>query len=211
MHILLLGATGRVGSHVIEYALAADLHVTALARQRSKIQTSSPNLTVVEGDIQHPQAFIDQLQQQSFDVLINVVGGDVFKPSTVVTDSVKAALAAVRQLQIPRYLGITGVAEMPACGLGGSITAALLRRSPIRHAVHDHDNAFALVKETADMDWVLAGCPYIRDGRHTASYKVVPGCFPGGFKLISPEDVADFLTREAREQRYSRQIVGIWN
>ncbi|GCE31888.1 oxidoreductase [Dictyobacter alpinus] len=210
MNILLLGATGRVGSFVIEYALAAGHHVTAIARNRAKIQQTSPNLVVVAGDIYQPQSFIDQLKQQPFDALINVVGGDVFKPSTVVTDSVKAALETVQQLNIPRYLGITGVAEMPTCGLFGSITAGLLRRSPIRYAVRDHDHAFELVKNSS-VDWVLAGCPYIRDGRHTASYKVAPGCFPGGFKLISPADVADFLFKEAQEQRYSKQIVGIWN
>ncbi|GLV60691.1 oxidoreductase [Dictyobacter sp. S3.2.2.5] len=210
MRILLLGATGRVGSHIIEYALAADHQITAIARNQSKIQVSSPNLTVVEGDIQRPQAWIDHLSSETFDALINVVGGDVFKPSTVVTDSVRAALAAIEQLSIGRYLGITGVAEMPTCGPGGSITVALLRRSPIRHAVRDHDTAYALVQQAA-VDWVLAGCPYIRDGRHTASYKMAPDCFPGGFKIISPADVADFLVKEAGERRYSRQIVGIWN
>ncbi|GER91418.1 oxidoreductase [Dictyobacter vulcani] len=210
MHILLLGATGRVGSFAIEYALAAGHHVTALARNRAKVQHASSNLVVVEGDIYQPQSFIDQLQSQQINVLINVVGGDVFKPSTVVTDSVQAGLTAVQQLKIPRYLGITGVAEMTACGLGGSITGGLLRRSPLRHAVRDHDHACALVKASS-VDWVLAGCPYIRDGRHTASYKVVPDCFPGGFKIISPADVANFLLKEAQEKRYSKQIVGIWN
>ncbi len=68
----------------------------------------------------------------------------------------------------------------------------------------------ALVKASA-IDWTLAGCPYIRDGQHTRSYKVVPGRFPGGFKTISPQDVADFLVKEMQEQRFSKQIVGIWN
>ncbi|HLG74952.1 MAG TPA: NAD(P)H-binding protein [Ktedonobacteraceae bacterium] len=209
MHILLLGATGRVGTSVIEYALAANLHVTAVARNRAKIQRTDPHLTVLEGDICKPEELITQLRQP-IDAIMNVAGGDVFKPSTVVTDSARSALTIAQKLSITRYLGITGVAEMESYGLLGNITTAVIRRSPIRHAVTDHDGAIALVCSSGT-DWVLAGCPYIRDGLRTQKYNVVPDCFPGGFKIISPQDVADFLVKEAREQRFHKQVIGIWN
>ncbi|HEY5004051.1 MAG TPA: NAD(P)H-binding protein [Ktedonobacteraceae bacterium] len=209
MNILLLGATGRVGRSVIEYALAANYQVIAVVRNRGKIQMTSPNLTIIEGDLYKQQALIEAIQQQ-IDVIVNVVGGDVFKPSTVVTDSVQAGLALMKACNVSRYLGITGVAEMQTCGIGGSITTTLMRRSPIRHAVHDHDSAFAFIKASA-INWTLAGCPYIRDGRHTEKYTLNPDCFPGGFKTISPQDVADFLVKEIQTQRFSKQIVGIWN
>lgn len=209
MHILLLGATGRVGTNVIEYALAANLHVTAVARNRAKIQRTDAHLTVIEGDIYKPMELITQLQQP-IDAIMNVVGGDVFKPSTVVTDSARSALTIAQQLGIARYLGITGIAEMENCGLLGNITTAVIRRSPIRHAAIDHDGAIELVR-TSNTDWVLAGCPYIRDGQHTQQYKIAPDCFPGGFKIISPQDVADFLVKEASEQRFHKQVIGIWN
>ena len=209
MQILLLGATGRVGASVIEYALASNHHVIAVARNRAKMQIVHPQLTIIEGDLYRPQALIHAIQQP-VDVLINVVGSNVFKPSTVVTDSVQTSFTLLKELGIQRYLGITGVAEMQPCNLLASFTRAAILVSPIRHAVHDHDHAFALVKAST-INWVLAGCPYIRDGRHTETYKVVPGCFPGGFKVISPQDVADFLVKEVQAQRFTRQIVGIWN
>lgn len=209
MHILLLGATGRVGTSVIEYALAANLRVTAVARNRAKIQRTDPHLTVIEGDIYKPEELMKQLPQP-VDAIMNVVGGDVFKPSTVVTDSARSALTIAQQLGITRYLGITGVAEMESCSLLGNITTAVIRRSPIRYAAIDHDGAIALVR-SSNTDWVLAGCPYIRDGQHTQKYKIAPDCFPGGFKIISPQDVADFLVKEAHEQRFHKQVIGIWN
>ncbi|GCE14812.1 NAD(P)-dependent oxidoreductase [Tengunoibacter tsumagoiensis] len=213
MNILLLGATGRVGRYVIEDALAANHHVIAVARNPTKIAVTSPNLTIVEGDLYKLEALIHALPH-SIDVVINVVGGDVFKPSTVVADSVQAALTIMKALNVSRYLGITGVAEMQAQGIGGAITMALLRRSPIRHAVHDHDHAFALVKASA-VNWTLAGCPYIRDsrrdGEHTSKYTLKPDYFPGGFRVISPQQVADFLVKEVDAQRFPQRIVGIWN
>jgi hypothetical protein len=34
--------------------------------------------------------------------------------------------------------------------------------------------------------------------------------FTGGWKVIHPPDVADFLVRELVAHRFSREVVGIW-
>ena len=208
MNILVFGATGRVGQSVLEYALANNHTVTAFVRNRAKLQISNEHLTIIEGDIYSPDALFGAMQT-GFDAIINVIGGDVFKPSTIVTDSAKVIVEAMQKAGLTRYLGITGIAEMPA-NLFGKITARLIRISPIRFAVQDHDGAWKIVSGS-NLNWTLAGCPYIRDGQHTTNYKVAPECFPGGFKTISPQDVADFLVKEATAQHYSKQVVGIWN
>jgi len=209
LHILLFGATGRVGSSVIDFALAGDHSVTAIVRTRAKIQREDPRLTVIEGDIYKPETLIAPMQS-GIDVVVNVVGGDVFKPSTVVTDSAHAILATMKQYNVTRYVAISGVAQMPACDAGVAAAVAGLRQSPFRFGVIDHDGAFAEVT-ASDCDWTLVGCPYIPDGGdHTAKYQITPGCFPGGNCTISPQDVANFIVKEAVDHRYSKQIVGIW-
>lgn len=208
MNLLLIGATGRVGMSVIEYGLAAGHHIIAVVRNPSKIQQTHPQLSVVAGDVYQPETLTAPMAQK-IDAVLNVVGGDVFKPSNIVTDSARALLQAMQTTGVKRYLGITGVAEMESCSVLGKFTQTALRLSPIRHAVRDHDGAFGLVK-AANCTWTLAGCPYIRDGQHTGAYQHKPDCFPGGFKTISPQDVADFLVKEVKEQRYTKQIVGIW-
>jgi len=60
------------------------------------------------------------------------------------------------------------------------------------------------------LEWTFAGCPYIKDGVLTQNYRL-SSTFPGGFKTISPPDVADFLVKELTERRFPRQVVGIWN
>ena len=42
----------------------------------------------------------------------------------------------------------------------------------------------------------LAAGPHIKDGPRTGHYTEQPGQFPGGYKTISPGDVADFLVRQ---------------
>jgi uncharacterized protein len=90
----------------------------------------------------------------------------------------------------------------------GRILNAIFRGTPVGHAIGDHDCAYALVK-ASELDWTLAGCPYIRDGSAKGIYKTEL-TFPRRLKIIYPPDVADFLVRELADHRFSRQIVGLW-
>lgn len=49
--IVLIGASGFVGTAILKEALNRDIKVTALVRNPEKIQISNPNLTVVKGDV----------------------------------------------------------------------------------------------------------------------------------------------------------------
>src|SRR5882757_5055340 len=50
MKILLLGATGRTGKHVLHYLLDSGYRVNVLVRNKNKLNYSSNNLQVFEGD-----------------------------------------------------------------------------------------------------------------------------------------------------------------
>lgn len=51
MKLLLLGAIGRLGAHILEKLVRADHEVHTLVRDRSKVTIQSPNLQVFEGDL----------------------------------------------------------------------------------------------------------------------------------------------------------------
>jgi len=206
MNVLVFGATGRVGGNVVEFALTEGHAVTAFVRDRAKITRQHDALTLMEGDIYQPDT-IENAMRGGFDAVINTVGAAPLKASSVVTDSARALVPAMIRAGITRYLGISGTAEMAKTPFG-AFTSAVTRRTPVGNAVRDHDSAFCIVT-TSTLDWTLAGCPYIKDGAHTGRYTLSPR-FPGGFKTISPQDVADFLVRDLKDHRYVRQIIGIW-
>ena len=139
--------------------------------------------------------------------VVMTVGADPLRPSTVVTDTVRNLTAAMTTTGPRRYLGITGTAQMPAT-LFGRITQVAIRRAI--KAAADHQGAYDIVTAT-DLDYTLAACPYIKDGPHTGRYHREPGRFPGGFKTITPADVADFLVDELGAHHHHRRTVGIWN
>ena len=207
MKVLVFGATGRAGLSVLKFALADCHEVTAFVRTPANLGLKHERLRIVEGDVYQPET-IKAAMLQGFDAVVGAIGGDVFKPSKLVTDGVQAIVLAMEQAGIPRYVGISGTAFLPH-GILGAITLALLRMSPVGNAVRDHEGAYRIVTGFS-LNWTLAACPYIKDGQHKGVYQLSPGWFPGGFKTISPQDVADFLVKELKSQRYSNQLVGIW-
>lgn len=207
MKVLIFGATGRVGTAATEQALAAGHQVSVFVRSRSRLGPGHGAARVLEGDMQHPESLAAALAE-GCDAVLCAIGGDVFKPSTLVRDSAAAIIAAMHKAQVRRYLGVSGVAEMPQKTLAGNLSAALMRRSPIRHAVADHDAAYELIARSG-LTFTLAACPHIRDEPGRGTYQLAP-VFPGGYRHIAPADVAHFLVHELTAARYVNQIVGIW-
>jgi uncharacterized protein len=206
MNIIVFGSTGRVGENVIQFALERGDQVTAFARNPTKVTAKHRNLTVVQGDIYQYTSVVQALQQR-FDVVINVVGADTLKPSTVVQDCAKIMVEAMLETKHQRYLGISGTVQMPANTAFARFSQNMVRR--FIPAALDHQVAYETI-QASSLDYALAACPYISNGKHTQRYKVVTGLFPGGFKIISPQDVADFLVKEAKDSKYHRQAIGLW-
>lgn len=213
MRVLVFGATGRTGSAVIAQASEAGHAVTAFVRDPKRLTDLPPGVSVAVGDIYKPET-IEAAMAPAFDAVIVVVGSDPLKPSTVVTDSARAIVAAATKAGIPRYLGITGTAEMPDQTILGQISTAILRHTPVGNATLDHDGAFAIVT-ASDLDWTLAACPWIKDGETRGAYQtsqVFPGALaiPEGMRTIHPGDIAHFLVGELAAHKYPKSVVGIW-
>lgn len=206
MNMLVFGATGRVGRALVEDALSRGHQVTVVVRDSSKMSMTNENLIVLTGKIGEGSS-LPELKLSGFDALVNVIGVDPLKPSTVVTEGARELLALAQEKGIPRYLGITGTAQMPNTFLGW-LTSSILRTTPVGNAVRDHDGAISLVKASA-LQWHLIGCPYIADGKKKGKYREAT-VFGGGFKVIHPGDVAQALIEEAESPRHTREILGIW-
>lgn len=207
MKIFLVGATGRTGGEFLQRALSAAHQVTALVRDPRKIALTHDSLTVCTGSVTDGPALAAAFAAGNWDAIVNVVGADPLKPSTLVTDAARALIRLAEAAKISRYLGITGTAQMPR-SFGGMLSIALLRLTPVRHGAKDHDGAFAIVRASS-LDWTLVGCPWIKDGPTVGSFRS-SSVFPGGMKTIHPGDVALALVQELESPSVHRGIRGIW-
>jgi putative NADH-flavin reductase len=73
LQILVYGATGNIGSLVVDEALARGHYVTAVSRDPSQITKQHPNLTAVAGDLLDPDSVLSLVAGK--DVVITSVRG----------------------------------------------------------------------------------------------------------------------------------------
>jgi hypothetical protein len=90
----------------------------------------------------------------------------------------------------------------------GKIYTAILKRTPVGHAIRDHDGGLKVVQHST-LEWTLAGCNYLGDGPERGRYRISL-VFPGGFKKIHPADAAAFLLKETEDPTFRNAVVGIW-
>jgi putative NADH-flavin reductase len=77
LRILVYGATGKVGTHVVDEALQRGHLVTAVSRDPSRISKQHQNLSAVAGDLLDPESI--ELLVQDKDVIITSVRGLIGK------------------------------------------------------------------------------------------------------------------------------------
>ena len=174
---------------------------------RSTAAPICSGVTAVYGDARNA-ADVALALKPGFDTVFTCLGSGALKPSTLMTQSTQAILAAMHGAGINRLIAVSGTAEMPDQTRWGRIYTAILTRTPVGHAVRDHDGAAALVR-ASDVSWVLVGCNYIANGAAKGHYRTAT-VFPGGFKTIKAGDVADFMLHEAMDRKYHQQAVGLW-
>ncbi len=129
MNIAVFGATGLTGRLVVERALAKGHRVTALVRNPDIVSLKHEQLTIIGGSPTSP-ADVEACVRGA-DVVIHCLGvggkGDG-KRTTLISDSVKAALTAMQKHGVPRIVCMSNV------GTGGSgpslVNRVVLFRSP---------------------------------------------------------------------------------
>ena len=206
MKILVFGATGRVGQSFVQKSLKNGHELTVFVRNKQKIDSFQNNVHVIEGDIYDKDAF-EKLKKTEFDIVVNVIGADPLKPSTIFTDTTKIILKLLQNTSDKLYVGITGTAQMPQTFFG-KISISVLKKTPVKNGIIDHQHAFELISAQKYAKYALVGCPYIKNGDERMKFKKSDK-FNGGFKTICPDDVATMLLEQAEHPSINK-IVGIW-
>jgi putative NADH-flavin reductase len=95
MKLVVFGATGGTGSHVVQQACAAGHDVTAVVRNPASLVSGPPNLTVLRADPMDPTSIVPVVAGQ--DAVVSAIGSrDGRAPTTVCADSASAIVTAMR-------------------------------------------------------------------------------------------------------------------
>ncbi len=204
MKILLLGATGRVGTQLLTQALADGHDVHALIRNPAKLPVQSENLKVIASDVRSQHHLLDAAQ--GVDAIISSLSTD---GSDVLSTSMPLIIDAMNVHHIQRIVVVStaGILQSRA-------NPELLRyesgesKRGLTRAVLEHRKAWELLART-DLQWTIVCPTYLPEGERTGTFRIDVNVLPIDGLSISVEDTAAFAYQQLFSAQYVRQRVGI--
>jgi putative NADH-flavin reductase len=102
MNLIVFGATGGTGRHVVAQALSAGHTVTAVARRSDLLNKTHEQLHVVRGDVFEPATFIQGLAGQ--DAVVSALGVRSQTPTTLFSAGVAQIMCAMHMHGVNTHL-----------------------------------------------------------------------------------------------------------
>ena len=168
MKIAVLGATGNIGSQVVEQAVAAGHEVIAYARRPEAVQTR-PGVTVVGGNLDDSSALADAVR--GADVVVSAVGGPA-KDKTFMQRTLPTIVEGLEKAGVDRFVLVSafGVGDTAA---KASWFARLIYSTVISSMFKDKAASEVVLPGTA-LRWTIAYPVNLKSAPALASEAVEP-------------------------------------
>jgi putative NADH-flavin reductase len=200
MKIVVFGASGGTGTHVVRQALDAGLQVTAFVRSPEKLNLEHSNLTVFQGDVMDTEKVDQAIAGQ--DVVISVLGPTRPPVSGMMEIAAKYIVSGMEKHGLNRLLSTTGAGvrdpqDQPK--LFDKVMKALLTLMA-KEVLRDSEANVSIIR-ASDLNWTIVRFPRLMDGQHTGQYRAGYVGKDSGSQL-SRADAADFILRELEKGKY---------
>lgn len=194
MNLLILGATGLTGRHVVEEALRAGNTCTALVRNPAALGDLAEQVTVVTGNATSQRDLAAAMPGQ--DAVISALGrGRSLTARGLFSRAAPAATEAAKQSGVSRlvWLSSFGVGEtLPSA----SAVQKLLYRTMLRSIYADKAVADEQIRSSG-LDWTIVYPTGLTNGPAKNAYRVGNRLPMKGYPSISRADVAAFVVDAA--------------
>jgi uncharacterized protein len=204
MNILILGATGRVGSQIVTYALHESHHVTVLVRTPEKIQINNENLTIIEGNVLNKDDIVRAMHE--IDVVISALNTD---GTTTLSESMPLIIEAMENQGIKRIItiGTAGILQSRTTPNSLRYQSSESKQKSTR-AAKEHHKVYDMLKQST-LEWTIVCPTYLPDGERVGKYRIDRNFLPEGGAEISVPDTAEFSFKQIKASDYIKSRVGI--
>ncbi|GAV39709.1 NAD(P)-dependent oxidoreductase [Streptomyces acidiscabies] len=199
MNLLVLGATGPTGRHLVDLALKSGDQVTVLARRPEALDELAGRITVVAGDATSQSDVAKAMVGQ--DVVVSALGRSrSIRADGLFTRATAAVLGAAHET------GVTRLVWLSSFGVGATYRAASTTQKAIysillRNIYADKDAAERALRSSG-LNWTLVYPTMLTDGPAKGTYLVGERLPMKGNPTISRADVADFLHKAAHSPEW---------
>jgi putative NADH-flavin reductase len=172
MRVTVFGATGGIGRHAVEQALAAGHAVVAFTRDASRLGELAGRVEIVTGDARDSAAVATAIQ--GADAVIDALGPTTNDASVVDESEVQITgiLAGMRAHGVTRLVALNGAGcDMPGerKPIAGRLASAFVRLAA-RHVVAAKQRELDLLVASEGVDWTAVRPPRVTEGAGGAGY-----------------------------------------
>ena len=214
LDIVVYGATGNVGTYVVDEALGRGHRVVAVSRDPASISKRHANLSVIKGDLLDSASVAETVARKDV-VILSVRGviGDSGSPASALQFIAAETLVDVlyRMDDAPRLLHVGGSGSLevePGVLFAAKLPTILLPKN-LEIEILGQILALEFYRKVDDVNWTYVTPPMnLTNGRRTGVYRV------GGDRAlvdsrgrtrVSRKDFAVALIDEAEQARHVRQ------
>jgi uncharacterized protein YbjT (DUF2867 family) len=216
MRLFVIGATGRIGTEILDLALVRGHHVTAFVRSPQKLAEALNGtsagarpgmagglLSIVRGDPRQQDAIAAALP--GHDAVLSAIGPhprEAFRPSTLVADCARATVEAMAATGVGRLAIVSAAVLFPEKGLYFAFFRWL-----IRHHARDL-TAMEDIVRSSGLDWTIVRPPRLTRSME-ASFRALSSALPPGSRAMSFRSVAAFMLDAVERRSYVDEVVGL--
>jgi len=200
MRIVVFGATGRTGRHLVEQALAQGHHVTAFVRIPSKLAMSHERLHIVQGNVLEAASVEKAVEGQ--DVVLCALGRNRGDPTSALAEGTRHIIQAMNKHGVQRILCVSaaGFLGERADFLMGQILFWYFRRY-LKRLFEAMRLQFQELEQSG-LKWVAVRPVLLDEGPRKGHYRVVAEGIPKRGYRINTGDVAEFMLRQVASDEY---------
>lgn len=207
MKVVVIGANGGVGHHLVEQALAEGHNVTAAVRSPETVKITHERLRVLKCDALNEASVYQAVAGQ--DVVFCALGDPSRGPTSLYSKGAHNILRAMQANEVPRlvFLSNFGILGERAQDLIGATMLFLVKRL-IRHTIEDHRRALEEIRAHA-VEWIVVRPMALTNGPRTGRYRIALDGLPAKGRKVARADVAHFMLRHATGSEYLNQVPAI--
>ncbi len=207
MKLVIFGASGATGQHLVQQALVLNHTVTAFARHPEKIlAVPAPGLTTMKGDVHDAEAVSAAIAGK--DAVLSALGADTLGKSDLLEVGMRHILAGMAAHGVRRIvvLGAAGVHKdaVRHQGLAMRMLLTTVSNTILREPFRSQREQERLL-EASSAEYTIARPPRLLNRPFTGHYRVQLDGLPPGGAQIDRADVAHFMLRQLTDATYIRK------
>ncbi|SFS37306.1 NAD(P)-dependent oxidoreductase [Marininema halotolerans] len=204
--IVVFGATGRTGEHVLTQSLEEGYDVIAYVRNPTKLSLQHARLTIMQGDIFNEEQVHHAIEGS--DAVLCALGVPMGSKLPVCSVGTQNIIQAMKRNGVNRLIVITGLGVKRTRGdINWFERAFLTLFLCLDQAAADDKEIQEDLIEESQLDWTILRPPWLTHGKKTSRYRVGMGesVHPTLISRISRRDLAECMVQQITDRTFIRQ------